>query len=158
MGTQYFGSPLFFDEFLTCGPDGLREKEASQWSLGVPSLDAPGPVPDPQVARLGLAYTDGLGRCCKNSGDPLGNNRVLLGPFVCGDRFSGNPRGFLVTAYAGFYKINDEIASGHQVSSTSRPNGILALISPITTGFKQILPVLGTAAPILRQLQIQGTR
>ena len=148
MGTQYFGSPLFFDEFLTCGPDGLREKEASQRSLGVQSLDTSGPVPDTQATRPGRAYTCGPGRCCKNSGDPLGNNRVLLGPFVCSDCFSGNPGGFLVSAYAGLYKINDEIASGHRVSNMSRPNGILALISPITTGFENILPVLGTTAPI----------
>ncbi len=148
MGTQYFGSPLLFDKFLTCGTDGLREKEASQWSLGVPSLDTPGPVPDTQITRLGRADTCGPGRCCKNSGDPLGNNRVLLGPLVCSDRFSGNPGRFLVSAYAGLYKINNEIASGHRVSSTSRPNGILALISPITTGFASIVPVLGTTAPI----------
>lgn len=135
MGAQYFGPPLFFDEFLTCGPDGLCKKEASQWSLGMTSLDSAGPVPDPQVSRPRRAYSCGPRRCGKNSVNPFSDNRVPFCALVCSNRLSSNADGFRVSAYAGLYKIDDEIASGHLVSNTSRSNGILALISQITTGF-----------------------
>lgn len=52
MGAQNLRSPLFFNQFMTSAPDGLREKHASQGSLRVASLNTSGSIPDTQVARL----------------------------------------------------------------------------------------------------------